>query len=137
MDDTGRGAVALAVALRDAHFRLKALVRGWEERLPGRGRQSLGPVWQYADDPDEASYADGWVLELDGGLAVVFQLHIRFGAAGTDLLAEVSVQNEAGDVAELLAVGPEEFPPSAGALAAEIAHCLDHLERLDLSAVPG
>ncbi|OKJ13865.1 hypothetical protein [Kitasatospora sp. CB01950] len=44
MDDTGRGAVALAVALRDAHFRLKALVRGWEERLPGRGRQSLGPV---------------------------------------------------------------------------------------------
>ncbi|WP_143200145.1 hypothetical protein [Kitasatospora sp. CB01950] len=67
----------------------------------------------------------------------MFQLHIRFGAAGTDLLAEVSVQDEAGDVAELLAVGPEEFPPSAGALAAEIARCLDRLERLDLSGIAG
>lgn len=62
MDGSGQGAVALAVALRDAHFKLKSLARAWEERASlgtVRSRESLGPVWQYSDDPDQVSYSDG------------------------------------------------------------------------------
>ncbi|MFF2548879.1 hypothetical protein ACFVUY_40845 [Kitasatospora sp. NPDC058063] len=138
MDDTGQGAVALAVALRDAHFRLKRLAQAWEERAPAgaaRGRESLGPLWQYSDAPDDASYTDGHVLGLAGNLTVVFELSIRFRASGTDMLAGVSVEDDAGNIAELLSTGPEEFPLSADDLGIEIGRCLDRMEQLDLSDV--
>ncbi|WP_190214767.1 hypothetical protein [Kitasatospora indigofera] len=100
-----------------------------------RERESLGPVWQYSDDPDEASYTDGQVLGLAGSLTVVFALSVSFRASGTDILAGVSVEDDAGNSEELLSTGPEEFPPSAEDLVVEIGRCLDRMERLDLSDV--
>lgn len=137
MDGTGQAAVALAVALRDAHFGLKGLARGWEEGAPVgsvRGRASLGPAWQYSDRPDEASYADGQVIELASGLTVVVQLSISFSATGSDMLAAVSVEDDGGNVAELLSTGPDEFPLSAEDLVTEIGQCLERMKRLDLFA---
>ncbi|MGA5823749.1 hypothetical protein ACPC54_38550 [Kitasatospora sp. NPDC094028] len=138
MDDTGHAAVALAVALRDAHFGLKRLARAWEEGAPVglvRRRESLGPAWQYSDQPDEASYTDGQMIELASNLTVVVQLSISFSATGTDMLATVSVEDDGGNVAELLSTGPEEFALSAEDLVTEIVQCLDRMERLDLSGV--
>ncbi|MFD4659829.1 hypothetical protein ACFWP2_29850 [Kitasatospora sp. NPDC058444] len=140
MDGSGQAAVALAVALRDAHFKLKGLARAWEERASTgsvRSRESLGPVWQYSDDPDQASYSDGQMIELANNAAVVFQLSIGFSAGGTDLLAGVSLEDDGGNVTELLSTGPEEFPPSSEALVTEIGLCLDRMEALDLSGVIG
>ncbi|BFV59815.1 hypothetical protein KCMC57_up49190 [Kitasatospora sp. CMC57] len=138
MDDTGQGAVVLAVALRDAHFRLKQLARAWEERTPvgtARGRESLGPLWQYSDDPDGATYTDGHLLGLAGNRTVVFELSVSFRTSGTDMLAGVSVEDDVGSVAELLSTGPEEFPRSTDHLVIEIGRCLDRMEQLDLSDV--
>lgn len=141
MDDTGQAAVAVAVALRHAHFGLKRLARAWEEGAPVglvRRREPLGPVWQYSDRPDEASYTDGQVIELASGLTVVVQLSIDFSATGTDMLATVSVEDvedDGGSIAELLSTGPEEFPLSAEDLVTEIRQCLERMERLDLSGV--
>ncbi|GAA2782561.1 hypothetical protein GCM10010441_04320 [Kitasatospora paracochleata] len=138
MDGTGRAAVGLAVALRDAHFRLKCLARAWEDGAPKgavRGRAALGPTWQYTDDPDRATYTDGQAIELADGLTVVLELSVRFSAAGTDLLAGAYVEGDDGNAAELLSTGPEEFPPSADALVAEIGRCLDRMEHLDPAGV--
>ncbi|MFG2913720.1 hypothetical protein ACGF0D_12615 [Kitasatospora sp. NPDC048298] len=138
MDGTGQAAVALAVVLRDAHFGLRRLARAWEEGAPVgsvRRRESLGPGWQFSDRPDEASYADGQVIELASGLTVAVQLSIGFSVTGTDLLATVAVEDDEGNVAELLSTGPEEFPLSAEDLIVEIGQCLNRMERLDLSGV--
>ncbi|MFD8483053.1 hypothetical protein [Kitasatospora sp. NPDC059673] len=127
-----------AVALRDAHFRLKRLVRAWEEGAPVStvcGREPLGPAWQYSDRPDEACYLDGRVIELASGLTVVAQLTVGFGTIGADVLASVTVEDDEGNVTELLSTGPEEFPASAAELATEIGRCLTRMEQLDLSPV--
>ncbi|MFF2628536.1 hypothetical protein ACFVUN_22525 [Kitasatospora griseola] len=140
MNTSGQAAVALAVALRDAHFRLKALARVWEENAPAgavHGRRPLGPAWQYSDRPDEASYTDGLLIELADGLALLLHLSVDFGAAGTDLQATVAVEDGEGNVEELLSTGPEEYPVSAEDLAAAIGQCLARLERLDPSGVIG
>ncbi|MFD9124085.1 hypothetical protein [Kitasatospora sp. NPDC059571] len=134
--DAGHGAVALAVALRDAHFRLKGLARAWEEGAlagPTCGCESLGPVWQYSDRPDEATYTDGQAIGLAGNLTVILELSIGFSHAGTDMLAGVSVEDDGGNVAELLSTGPEEFPATTADLVTAIDRCLDSMERLDVA----
>ncbi|MFJ5927022.1 hypothetical protein ACIQF6_30970 [Kitasatospora sp. NPDC092948] len=138
MNDSGQAAVGAVVALRDAHFRLTALARAWEEHAPAgsvRGRMPLGPEWHWSDRPDQASYSDGRLIELTGGLTLALHLAVRFDAAGTDLQASLSVEDRDGNVEELLCTGPEEFPASAEELAAAIGQCLDRLERLDPSSV--
>ncbi|QKW22749.1 hypothetical protein HUT16_29925 [Kitasatospora sp. NA04385] len=138
MDETGRGAVVLATALRDAHFRIKRLARGWEEHAPvaaRRGRDSLGPCWQYSDSPDQAVYLDGQAIGLAGGRTVVLSLSVDFRSEGTDLVVGVAVEDEDGNVEELLGTGPEDFVRSADGLAAELARCLDRMEGLDLPDV--
>ncbi|MFD8596647.1 hypothetical protein ACFV1L_16760 [Kitasatospora sp. NPDC059646] len=134
MNDSG---VSLAVALRDAHFALKALARTWAETAPPgsvRSREPLGPTWQYGDLPDSAAYLDGQALDLADGLTLTVHLSVDFAAAGTDLLAAVTVEDPEGNLAELLSTGPEEFPAGTADLAAEIARCLTRLSDLDLPA---
>ncbi|MFF0294627.1 hypothetical protein ACFYST_14855 [Kitasatospora sp. NPDC004614] len=128
MNDVGH----TAVALRDAHFRLKRLARTWAEAGTVRGREPLGPAWQYSDLPDEACYLDGQTLELAGGLTLIAQLAVSFATTGTDMLASVTVEDDEGNVTELLSTGPEEFPTTAAELATEIDRCLTRMERLDL-----
>ncbi|MGW6706419.1 hypothetical protein ACWGDE_16195 [Streptomyces sp. NPDC054956] len=138
MDDTGRASVALAVALRDTHFRLKALARSWEERAAAgvvQQRESLGPTWQYSDDPDLASYADGQVIVLANGICVIFQLAIRFGGEAVDMLASINLEDDDEVFMELLSTGPEEFPVSGDDLVTEIGRCLEQMERVDLASV--
>ncbi|KDN88058.1 hypothetical protein [Kitasatospora cheerisanensis] len=134
---TNDSAVALAVALRDAHFGLKALARDWAQSAPPgsvRSREALGPTWQYGDLPDRAAYLDGQALELAGGLTLTVRLAVDFAAGGTDLLAAVTVEDEEGNLAELLSTGPEEFPAGAAELADGIGRCLARLNELDLPA---
>ncbi|MEY9965158.1 hypothetical protein ABIA33_003200 [Streptacidiphilus sp. MAP12-16] len=138
MDESGRGAIALAVVLRDAHFRLKSLVRAWEQ-LAAVGsvsdREALGPVWQYSDDPSRVTYFDGHALVLKQGGAVTCELAVDFNAQHVDIAARVTLEQDGEESAELLCTGPLEFPASADELVVEIGRCLDRLEQVDVSGV--
>ncbi|MEY9875010.1 hypothetical protein ABH931_004511 [Streptacidiphilus sp. MAP12-33] len=138
-DEQTAGTVALAVALRDAHFRLKHLARTWGEQVPPGtrvGYEALGPAWSYGESPDEASYLDGHAVHY-GATALVLELLIQFLAAGTDLSLAVHTSNADGDGSQLLLTGPLEHPATARELAAELDRCLLRAERLDPAPTRG
>ena len=141
MDESGRGAVELAVALRDAHFQLKALARAWEERLLAgvvRGREPLGPTWHYGDDSRQAAYHDGQMILLDGDRSLICEIAVSFNADQADIFARAARENDdQEDGAELARTGPLEFPDSAAQLMKEIRRCVRHLDTADLSTLMG
>ena len=138
MDTSGRGALDLAVALREAHFRLRALARSWEEALPGGRvleRRPLGPSWSYDEAPDQAAYGDGQAVQLDERSVLLCELAVNFRAAGVDMAARITLETDGEDCVDLLATGPLEFPDSSDDLVREIRRCLASLEQADLTAV--
>ncbi|MFC1436307.1 hypothetical protein ACEZDB_37300 [Streptacidiphilus sp. N1-3] len=140
MDESGRGAFALAVALQDAHVRLRRVVKRWEALAPAGSVarcEALGPVWQSSDHV-RPGYFDGQALVLARGGAVSCELSIQFGAQGPDFTVRASLESEDGeDGMELLTAGPPEFPSGADDLVAELSGCLERLEQLDVSEALG
>lgn len=138
MDESGRGALALAVTLQGAHFRLRNLVRGWEQLAPVGSVsrcEALGPAW-HSSDRDRPAYFDGHALVLEHGGAVSCELSMHFDARGVDFTIRAALESEDGENGrELLTTGPLEFPASADNLATEINHCLERLEQVDISSV--
>ncbi|MHA6760173.1 hypothetical protein [Streptacidiphilus sp. PAMC 29251] len=137
MDESGRGAFALAVALQDAHVRLRKVARGWEALAPAGSVvrcEALGPVW-HSGDRDRPAYFDGHALVLKNGGSVSCELSVQFDARGVDFTIRAALESEDGeDGMELLTTGPLEFRSSADDLVAEIDVCLERLEQVDASS---
>ncbi|MFD0567919.1 hypothetical protein ACFQ2M_42515 [Kitasatospora saccharophila] len=130
--------MALTVALRDAHFRMKNIVREWEESAPAGvalRRNSIGPAWQYEESPNSSSYIDGHVLELANGVEIICQISIRFDTAGTDLLASISIEGEEDVFLEPVTTGPNEFPVGSEDLVREIGNAVSEMEGIDIFSI--
>ena len=139
MDESARGAIELAIALRDAHFQLKRLAGRWEDQLPAgtvQDRGSLGPTWHYGEDPRQAAYLDGQTLLLTQGRTLTCELIISLHADQVDMLARAAWESDdQSDGADLASTGPLEFPTSSRRLAQEIRQCVEHLAATALTTL--